>query len=111
MTKLEMIVKNLIEDGKTKKDFCKDTILEAHPEFINMSKEEIEKKSTIWSLESSCVGIALDYLGFIKDKHIKNYLSQRSGLIEYENEFDPNSDIETNSKTITFRGILNLLPE
>jgi hypothetical protein len=56
--------------------------------------------------QSSSLGVAMEYLGLIKDENIKSYIKSRSGLML--NYFD---DKNKKVHILTFRELLNLLPE
>ena len=56
--------------------------------------------------QSSSLGVAMEHLGLIKEEGIKNYITSRAGLM-----FTYFDDKNQKVCMLTFREILNLLPE
>lgn len=81
----------------TKTDFCQMTIDKWKRD---NNVDEVTEDDVF---QSSCLGIAMDYLGLIKDKHIKEYLSSRGGIF-FTHYINP-------IKSLSFRELLELLPE
>ena len=95
--------------GKTKKDFCIEIIEKNHPEFKEMENEEIKNKASLWATQSTCTGIALEYLGYLEDEEMRMYLSSRGGILNVEEIIDQNGKVDY--EIISFREVLDKLPE
>ncbi len=82
----------------TKKELC-ETIITKNK--INSHTDIPENKI----LESSNLAVAMEYLGMIKNQQLKEYASQRGGVLICG--VTSNGDV----KSLTLREILDLLPE
>lgn len=61
-------------------------------------------------LRSSCLAVAMEYLGLLESEEMKQYAASRGGMVfhYYTCEENPKRVIQA---TLTFRELLDLLPE
>ena len=85
----------------TKENFCK-MIIKRFYRYENIPVENITEDNVT---KSSSLGVAMEYLGLIKSKHLKEYISQREGI------YDTFIDEDNIYHVISVRDMLDILPE
>ena len=86
----------------SKKQYC-ELVIEDFCRSEEMNREDLKEGNVF---KSSCLGVAMEYLGLIKDQEILEYVATRGGVLDtYANAE------ERVINMLTVRDMLSLLPE